>query len=168
MKQRTRLPLVFLSGCLFLAACNSAPQAAQSPDNRAASEAAIRKADADWVKAAQTKDVESWMAFYADDAVALPPNEKTAANREAIRKSISNLLGLPGLAINWSPTKVEVARSSDIGYLHGTYEVSFNGPNGQPTTELGKMVEIWRKQPDGSWKCIVDMWSSDMPAPPAK
>ena len=35
-------------------------------------------------------------------------------------------LGLPGLSVKWRPLKVEVARSGDIGYLHGTYELSFD------------------------------------------
>jgi ketosteroid isomerase-like protein len=36
--------------------------------------------------------------------------------------------------------------------------------------EIGKMVEVFRKQPDGSWKAFVDIFSPDTaPAPtPAK
>jgi ketosteroid isomerase-like protein len=33
--------------------------------------------------------------------------------------------------------------------------------------DKGKYVEIWKKQPDGSWKCAVDMFNSDLPAAPA-
>jgi len=44
------------------------------------------------------------------------------------------------------------------------------GPDGKPMNDNGKMVEIWKKQADGNWKCIVDTWSSDLPAtpPPSK
>jgi hypothetical protein len=42
--------------------CNSSQQPAA--DTRAADEAAVRKADADWVKAAQTKTVDDGVAFY--------------------------------------------------------------------------------------------------------
>ncbi len=86
----------------------------------ASAEAEIRAADAAWVKAAQTKKVDAWMAFYAPGAVALPPNEKTASTREEISKSVAAMLGLPDLSISWKPTKVEVANSGDIGYLYGT------------------------------------------------
>lgn len=144
--------------------CNTSQPAV--PDTQAA-EAAIRKADADWVRAAQTKKVEDWLAYYTDDAVALPANDKTAVGKENIRKPVAELLATPGLTISWQPTKVEVAKSGDLGYLYGTYEMTASGPDGKPVTEHGKMVEVWKKQADGSWKCIVDTWSSDMPAAPS-
>jgi ketosteroid isomerase-like protein len=31
------------------------------------------------------------------------------------------------------------------------------------TTDKGKYVTIWRKQPDGSWKVVEDMFNSDIP-----
>jgi ketosteroid isomerase-like protein len=37
-------------------------------------------------------------------------------------------------------------------------------PKGGPTVhDMGKLVEIWKKQPDGKWKCIVDTYNSDLP-----
>jgi len=163
-----------LMGCLgsavliFTVACNTAP--APAPDTRAADEAAVRKADADWVKAAQSKKVEDWVAFYTEDAVVLPPNEKTAVGKDAIRKPVADMLALPGLAFSWEPTKVEVAKSGDLAYLYGTYKMTATGPDGKPMNDNGKMVEIWKKQADGNWKCVVDTWSSDLPAtpPPSK
>ena len=143
----------------------TAPQP-PAPDTQAA-EAAIRKTDADWVKAAQTKKVEDWVAFYSDDAVVLAPNDKAAVGKESIRKPVGEMLATPGLSISWQPTKVEVAKSGDLGYLYGTYETTATGPDGKPITDKGKMVEIWKKQADGSWKCIVDTWSSDLPLAPA-
>ena len=142
---------------------------AQMPANTKAAEEAIRKADSEWVKAAQTKKVDAWMAFYADNATVLPPNDKTASDRTSIRKAVGELLSLPGLSITWKPTKVEVANSGDLGYLYGTYQLTMKDPSGKPVEDRGKMVEIWKKQADGKWKCIVDTWSSDLPVtPPAK
>jgi ketosteroid isomerase-like protein len=34
-------------------------------------------------------------------------------------------------------------------------------------SEKGKMVEVWRKQADGKWKCVSDIFNSDMPVAPA-
>ena len=147
---------------LSLTGCNSSQQ--QAADTRAADEAAVRKADAEWVKAAQTKKVDDWVAFYADDAVVLPPNDKTVTGKDSIRKPIAELVGLPNLSISWTPIKVEVAKSGDLAYLYGTYQLSASGPDGKPMDDHGKMLEIWKKQADGNWKCIVDTWSSDLPA----
>jgi ketosteroid isomerase-like protein len=149
----------------FAAAC-AQPQPAAPPDTRAADEAAVRKADEDWAAAAQSKQVDAWVAFYADDAAVLPPNEKMATTKESIRKEIGDLLGLPGLSVSWQATKVEAGRSGDLAYTYGTYELTSNNPKGKPVTDHGKYVEIWKKQSDGSWKCIVDTWSSDLPAAP--
>lgn len=120
----------------------------------------------DWSKAAESKQVAAWVAYYSDDAAVLPPNEKMATDRDAIRKSIGGLFALPGMSIKWAPTKVEAARSGDIGYTWGTYELTVNDPKGKPVIDHGKYVEIWKKQSDGSWKCAVDTFNSDLPATP--
>jgi uncharacterized protein (TIGR02246 family) len=153
-----------ISCMALMAGCASNPQTAAAPDTRAADEVAIRKLDAEWVKAGQAKSVDGWVSFYADDAVVLPPNEKMAASKEAIRKSIGDFLAMPGLSIHWAPVKVEVGRSGDLAYLYGAYEMTANDAKGKPISDKGKNVEIWKKQADGNWKCIVDTWNSDMPA----
>ena len=44
-----------------------------------------------------------------------------------------------------------------------------NDAKGKPIRDTGKILEIWKKQADGSWKCAVDTWNSDLPAaPPSK
>jgi ketosteroid isomerase-like protein len=30
--------------------------------------------------------------------------------------------------------------------------------------ERGKYLSVWKKQSDGSWKCVADTWNSDLPA----
>ncbi len=149
---------------LLFTACG---QPTAPPDNRAADAAAVQKADADWSAAAQARNADSWVAFYADDAVVLPPNSQTLTNRDAIHKAIADMLALPGLSVSWQTTKAEAARSGELAYTYGTYELTSNDAKGTPTTDHGKYSEVWKKQADGSWKCIVDMWSSDLSAIPA-
>lgn len=157
-----------ISIALFAQACNQ-PAAPTAPaDTRAADEAAVRKADADWSQAAQSKQADAWLAFYSDDAVVLPPNSKMENTKEGIHKTITDLLALPGLAVNWTTTKVESARSGDLAYSYGAYELTSNNAKGKPVTDHGKYAEIWKRQSDGSWKCILDTWSSDLPMVPAK
>ena len=145
--------------CLFfMLGCNSGPPAS----TRAADEAAVRQTDENWSKAAQSKNVDDWVAFYSKDAVLLPPNDKKVDTQEGVRKYIGELLAAPGLAINWKPATVEVARSGDLAYTQGSYTLTVD-VHGKPVTDQGKTLEIWKKQGDGSWKCIVDMWSSDLP-----
>lgn len=158
--------LSLMSAATFAALFFNACSQPQAPDNRAADAAAVQKADADWSAAAQAHDADSWVAFYADDAVVLPPNDKMATSKDAIRKTITDLLALPGLSVSWQTTKAEAARSGDLAYTYGTYELTSNDAKGRPASDHGKYSEVWKKQADGSWKCIVDMWSSDLPVAP--
>ncbi len=151
---------------LLVGGCRSGGGTLTVNPNTRADEAAIRRLDADWVKAGATKNPDEWMAFYAPDAVVLPPNEKVAKTKEAIRASVAGLLGLPGLVLTWTPSKVEVAASGELAYLYGAYEFTAKDTHGKPINDYGKNVEIWKKQPDGGWKCIVDTWNSDLPAAP--
>lgn len=160
-------PLLLGIALLFAAAgCQPAPpDAAAIAKAQAADEATIRQLDADWVKVSAAKNIDGWDAFYADDAVVLPPNQPIANDKAAIRRSVAGLLTLPGLSLSWQPTKVEVSKSGDLGYLHGTYQMSMDDGKGQSVHDTGKILEIWKKQPDGKWKCIVDTWNSDLPVP---
>ena len=71
--------------------------------------------------------MDDWVAFYSDDAVLLPPNDKKASGKENVRKYIGDLLMLPGLALSWEPAKVEVARSGDLAYTQGSYQLTTTG-----------------------------------------
>jgi len=65
---------------------------------------------------------------------------------------------------------VEASRSGDFAYDIGTYQLTMNDPQGKPMSERGKYTVVWKKQADGSWKAVADMFSSDLPlpAPPEK
>ena len=70
--------------------------------------------------------------------------------------------------MSWKVSKVEVAKSGELGYLYGTYSLSIQDPKGgPPVRDTGKLVEIWKKQVDGKWKCIIDTYNSDLSAAPA-
>ena len=70
----------------------------------------------------------------------------------------------PGLVITWKPTKVQLAKSGDMGWVSGTYELTMNDASGKPIDDRGKYLEVWEKQTDGNWKCTADMWNSNLAA----
>jgi len=135
-----------------------------APD-RAADEAAIRTLDEQWSATAAKNDLAGTLAFYSDDAVLLPPNAPIATDPKSVRESWAGLLG-PNTAVSWKVSKVEVAKSGELGYLYGAYTLAIKDPKGGPmVNDTGKLVEIWKKQSDGKWKCIVDTYNSDVPVP---
>jgi ketosteroid isomerase-like protein len=140
------------------------------PDNRAADEAAIRAADLAWSGMAESGNLEGYLAVLLDDAIMLGPNQAMITDRDLIRKTTAEMFGMPGFSLKWQPTRVEAARSGDLGYSLGTYEFSGGLPDGTPITDRGKYATVWKKQADGSWKVALDSYSSDLPfmQPPAE
>jgi len=134
-------------------------------DHRTEDEAALRAADEKWSATATKNDLEGTVAFYAGDAVLLPPNAPAAKDAKAIRANWASMLG-PNSSVSWKITKVEASKSGDLGYVWGSYQLSIRDPQ-NPVNDQGKFVEIWKKQGDGTWKCIVDTFNSDLPPPPA-
>jgi ketosteroid isomerase-like protein len=122
---------------------------------------ALMKLDDDWSKAAVAKDVEKVASYYADNAIAYPPNEPAANGREAAKKVWAAYFAEPTFKISWKATHAEVAKSGDLGFTAGTYEDSFKGPDGKMDSEKGKDVCTWKKQKDGSWKATHDIWNGD-------
>jgi len=163
VKLRIALLIVLLASVFGAASCSSSV----TGDNRAADAAALQALDEQWSAAAAKNDVDATVAFYADDAVLLPSNAPIAKDAKAIRETWAGLLG-PNTALTWKVSKAEVAKSGELGYLYGAYSLTIQDPKGgTPIRDTGKTLEIWKRQPDGEWKCIVDTYNSDLPLPPA-
>ena len=122
---------------------------------------ALAKLDDDWSKAAATRDADRVASFYAEDAIAYPPNEPAAIGRGAAKKVWGAYFADKTFTISWKTVHAAVAKSGDLGYTAGTYEASYKAPDGKQVTEKGKYVCTWRKQKDGTWKAIHDIWNAD-------
>jgi uncharacterized protein (TIGR02246 family) len=159
---RSRSMLILLA-TLFLASFSVAcsDQEAQKPappsDTRKADEAAIRAASADWSKAAQAKDLDKAVSYYADDASYFANNGALVKGKNSIRMAWKPLLETPGPGLTFTTTYVEVARSGDIAYEYGTYDLATAGKKEKTNDEKGKYVCVWKKQPNGQWKVAVDI-----------
>jgi len=158
---RSGIPFALFASLLLTNGCAPAPP----PDTRAADEAAIKASDEQWSAAAGKHDVDAAVAPYAEDAVLLPPNAPLAKDPKSIREAWAGMLG-PNVAVSWTASKIEVAKAGDLAYSYGTYAMAITDPKGGPAiNDRGKFLEIWRKQADGKWKCIVDTFNSDLPLP---
>jgi uncharacterized protein (TIGR02246 family) len=154
-----------LWSCLALALFASGCGQQAPPDTRAADEATIKDLDAQWSKTAGARDVDGTISYYADDASLLPPNASIATGKASIRAAWAAFL-VPGSAVSWEANKVEVARSSDLAYTLGDYQSTMKDAHGKLVTDHGKYVEAWKKQADGKWKVVADIFNSDLPATP--
>jgi uncharacterized protein (TIGR02246 family) len=150
----------------FALACQQPPPPSP-PDTRAADERAVREADAAWSKAWAAKDLEGSLSFVADDASVFLANAPIVTGKESIRKWASELMANPGFAGSWQASKVEASRAGDLAYVVGTYQLTLNDAKAKPVTDRGKYLTVWKKQPDGTWKALVDTANSDLPVPGA-
>jgi ketosteroid isomerase-like protein len=80
---------------------------------------------------------------------------------KAIREFIEASGSIPGSAIRWEPLEAHVSPSGDFAYLLERNEMSFQDSTGVQVTEWNKVVTVWRKQADGSWKNVIDIWNAD-------
>ena len=124
---------------------------------------AVRKADADWNTAIGSKDVDAFVSFFAADGVLMMPNMPAMNGADAIRAGISPMM--PAMSVSWTATNADVAASGDLAYTTGTYQASMTMPDGTTHPDNGKYATIWKKQADGSWKVVVDIFNSDVPMP---
>jgi uncharacterized protein (TIGR02246 family) len=154
-----------LAGCLALL---SLTLVCPAPAADTKLEQALRDLDAQWSTAAASKDLDKTVSYYSEDAIVMPPNASRATTKEAIRSAWKEMLTSPGAAISWKATKVEVAKSGDLAYVSGTYEETTTDASGKPVKDRGKYVEIFKKQADGTWKVVADIWNSDLPTAPAE
>ncbi|HEV1992913.1 MAG TPA: DUF4440 domain-containing protein [Candidatus Acidoferrum sp.] len=126
-----------------------------------ADEQTIRKLDKEWSAAVQSKDAGKMLAYYAADASAFPFNAPIATGKEQIQELWAGLMSMPGFSLSFAPTKIEVAKSGDMAYDVGTFELKHNDANGNLTTTAGKYVVVWKKQPDKQWKVVADIFNTD-------
>jgi uncharacterized protein (TIGR02246 family) len=147
----------------FMWGCAAPPP----PDTRAADERAVREIEAEALKAAAAKDVQGFTSLYADDAALFLPNAPLVTGKDSVRKTWGALFATPGFSHSFETVKVEVSRGGDLAYASGTYTMTMNDPKGKPVTDKGKYVAVYKKQPDGKWRCVADIGNSDLPAPAA-
>jgi ketosteroid isomerase-like protein len=99
--------------------------------------------------AAQSGMVQAFRQFAAPDAVMFLPDPTPAAQALATARWAGDLV--------WRAHYVAVASSGDLAFSAGP---SLLRGAGQPLG--GFYLTVWRRQPDGSWKYVIDH-AADMP-----
>jgi uncharacterized protein (TIGR02246 family) len=145
---------------LTLTACN------QTPDTHDADVKAIQDNEAQWNQEWAAKDHNKIMSHYADDAVLIVSGSPSTSGKEAIGGALRQMTSDPALDLKFHATKVEVAKSGDIAYTQGTYTLTLTDPQTkQLIHDHGSFVTTYRKQPDGTWKAVTDIATSEVPPP---
>lgn len=139
----------------------SLPPAAQPgrPDGAAAgAENEIRAAIVEWVAIYNRNDWSALANEFTEDAVMMPPNSPAVTGRAAIAAWEAE--NEAGFRIALRPDDISIA--GDHAIIHGRSCVFIPLEDGAVGVDIGKILEVRRRQPDGRWLVAQDVFNSDL------
>ena len=121
---------------------------------------AIRAMDREFMDNVAAKNAARLVdALYADDACILMPGRPAARGKPAILDFWKAALDGIVEGITLDTTHVEV--SGDLAYGIGSSTITLKEAGTARKEEKGKYVAVYRRQPVGNWKLVVDSYSND-------
>ncbi len=143
-----KIVLPFIICTFFLAACfNKKPLVDQVQEKMN-----MMQADRDFSKLSEEKGMKAAFLEYIDsNGVLLRANTKPIVGGEAIYYITQGEDST--YSMTWDPQGGSVARSGDLGFTYGVYSIK---PKNDTLVQYGTYVSVWRKQPDGKWKFVLD------------
>lgn len=108
-------------------------------------------------KAVDTNHRDAFLAYIADDGVIFAPDPQPG--KEALQKR-----PVPQSVLHWWPTYADIARSGDLGWTTGPWEMKVPG---KAEKAYGYFSTVWRRQDDGTWRFVADL-GAPMPGAPPK
>jgi uncharacterized protein (TIGR02246 family) len=123
---------------------------------------AIGASRAAFAAALRGGDAAAAAAVYSDDASLLPPSADRLKGRDAIaafwRAGVE--AGISDVELQ----ALELERVDGFAYEIGRYALRLQPLEGGPIVDRGSYVLVHARQPDGSWRRAVEMFSPDGPA----
>lgn len=93
--------------------------------------------------------------FYAEDPALVPPDHDVIHGRAGAKEYFQNAANLGDVA--FIIDVIECHADDTTGYVIGNY-IWYDRTGDQEVTTEGRTFEGYRKDPDGTWRCTVDMW----------
>jgi uncharacterized protein (TIGR02246 family) len=98
------------------------------------------------------KDADGLLALYEPDGVAIHLDGESRTGESALRTMIDDLLKTIE-HIDGETRKVHVA--GDIALMSAGWSARINTPDGEGEAN-GTTAEVARRQPDGTWRWVID------------
>lgn len=157
---RSHLTLLFL---LFFASCT--PAVVEETATTEADVGEINKASEEFVAAAKANDTEGLVSLYATDAVLMPPNEPLSKGSEGVRTWMQSFFDQFTME-DFNISAQEVVVTGDWAFRRGTFAMTVSpAAGGEQLQNVGKFIDIWQRQSDGSWEIYWNIWNSDNSPP---
>jgi uncharacterized protein (TIGR02246 family) len=149
-----RIMMITLCASSTLLGCGTS-----APDLEQARRAVVA-ADSAWAAAAAARDLEGSVNAMADDGIMLPPDQAPVVGRTAIKEYMAAAHATPGFSVQWVTGETRVASSGDLAYSFDRSRYTIPDSSGTIRTIHAKGVTVWRREADGRWRCVADIWNS--------
>ncbi len=104
---------------------------------------------------------KAFARWFADDAVTL--NNGLAPNLGRAAIAAQAQWDPKQYQLTWIPQGAQMGPSNDMGFTWGHYEGRSIDKAGQPIVKTGRYMTIWKKQPNGEWKVVMDASADEPP-----
>lgn len=154
-------PKTLLALSLLALAVGCAPPAVDT----AAEGAKLLKRDAEWAALATAgMNADTVASYWSTDALLYQTGQPVLKGRPAIRAFVDQSFKTPGFKIHWVSQAPTFSPDGKMAYMPGSEVTTFPGADGKLVTLYGQGMAIWRVDPDGVWRCAVDI-ATEAPAP---
>lgn len=106
-----------------------------------------------FLHAVTERDMDAMMELYAPDGVAVDLGGGECVGHDAIRSMLSDFVASVG---SMSGTTRKLFVAGDVALSSASWTAEFVGPDGSTQTQTGITAEVLVRQPDGSWRMVID------------
>ncbi len=113
-------------------------------------------------KAFLSGDVDAMLQYYSDDIISMPDGYPMVIGKTDLKQKTEAILSTGLKFESLESTLVDVQAEGEYVYEVGTFSQDVILPGmSEPMKSAGKYVTIWRRQPDGELKIVVEIYNSD-------
>ena len=121
---------------------------------REAAAAAALRADSAFAVAGERDGLTSAFAGYVAPTGVVFANGELVVGPDYVRELYRAQPA--GSTLNWHPVFADGAESGELAVTVGESVFTGRGPTGAVVQRFGKYLTVWKRQPDRSWKFLVD------------
>jgi uncharacterized protein (TIGR02246 family) len=122
----------------------------------------IQMLDEAYEKAVANQDVGAIVELYTPDAFFLAPNGPMAKGSEAIGAVLQAYFDAGAQSLDLETTVLD--DQGDVVVEVGQYKLVLHPPGVDPITDVGKYLQVFKRQADGAFLMAYDCFNSDEPA----
>jgi ketosteroid isomerase-like protein len=126
--------------------------------------ASLRAAAEAYHAAASAKQSDRVVEMYDTAPLMVPPNAPLVEGLSAVENYRFGFIETPGVSLEFEILRAEVSEAGDMGWTLARGDITITGADGMIGEDEVRDFHVWKKQPDGSWAVVVDIWNSGIPA----